>query len=252
MYLQCICLLCVGLLIQADSNPLPELKQFLADFRKTLHTDDVLLSEYTYTETRTHTQLESDGTPGKKGTEVYQITRGPDGAIYRQLVSKNDVPVSPGKPQGVQRTQAKDEQKIIDDVFAGYDMHIVGREDFDGRPAIRIRFTPRARYSPQTPFGKIMQHVAGEAWVDEADQQLARIEAEVIDPVSIGFGFIAKLQKGAMIHAERRKINNQAWLPFKAEVSLRARILLLKGLHIRETLEYSDYKKFTVETPVKP
>ena len=252
MYFQCICLLCVGLLIQADSNPLPELKQFLAAFRKTLHTDDVLLSEYTYTETRTHTELKSDGKPGKMETDAYRVTRGSDGAIYRLLVSKNDVPVPAGKPQKVEVTQRKDEQRILDDVFAGYDMQIVGREDLDSRPAIRIRFVPRTGYSPETRLGKIMQHVAGEAWINEADHQLARIDAEVIDPISIGFGFLARLQKGAAIHAERRKINGEVWLPHEAEVSLSARILLLKGLHFSEKFEYSDYKKFVVETTIKP
>lgn len=245
-------LLCVGLLFQTDSKPLPELKQFLAEFRKTLHTDDVLLSQYTYTETRTHTELGSGGTPTKTETDIYHVTRGPDGLVYRQLVSKNDVAVSGAKPQNVERTQRKDEPKIIDDVFAGYDMQIVGREDLDGRPAIRMRFIPRAGYSPGTRLGKILQHVAGEAWINEADHQMVRIDAEVVDPISIGFGFLARLQKGAIIHVERRKINNEAWLPYKAEVSLRARILLLKGLHIRETFEYSDYKKFTVETTIKP
>jgi hypothetical protein len=54
-----------------------------------------------------------------------------------------------------------------------------------------------------------------------------------------------------MIHAERRKVNDEVWLPSRTEVTLSARILLLKGIHIREILEYSDYKKFNVETIIK-
>ena len=87
--------------------------------------------------------------------------------------------------------------------------------------------------------------------MNESDHQLVRIDAHVIDTISLGFGLLAKLQKGAMVHAERRKVNDEVWLPDKTEVSLSARVLLLKGFHLREILEYSEYKKFNVETVIK-
>src|SRR5581483_2737017 len=177
-----------------------------------------------------------------------QVTRGSDGTIYRRLVSKNGEPVNGAKPQKVYGRSRKDEEKVIDDVFAGYEMRIVAREDVDGRPAIRIEFKPRPRYNPKTREGRIMRRVAGEAWVNEGDHQLVRLDAEAIDTISVGFGLLAKLQKGAKIQAERKKINNEAWLPARTEVSLTARILLLKGFHLREVREYSDYRKFNVET----
>ena len=238
-------------LLQADVRPLPELATFLADFRANLHTDDVLLSQYTYTEKRTHIELGSDGTPGKTQTNVYQITRASDGAIYRKLVSTDGKAVKAAKPEKVRDVSRRDDQKVIDDIFAGYDMRIVGREDFDGRPVTRIHFRPRPKYVSRTRQGRIAHHVAGDAWIDEADHQLARVEAEVIDSVSIGFGLLAKLQKGAMLRGERRKVNEEIWLPARTEVFLSARILLLKGINLREILEYSDYKKFNVETTIK-
>src|SRR5215471_4974327 len=92
-------LLIVSALLQADARPLPELELFLADFRANLHTDDVLLSQYTYTEKRTHIELSSDRTPQKTETHVYQITRGSDGAVYRKLVSTDGKDVKAAKPE---------------------------------------------------------------------------------------------------------------------------------------------------------
>jgi hypothetical protein len=244
-------LLCASLFVQANSKPLPELRQFLKDFRKTLHTNDLLLSQYTYTEKRTHIELGSDDQPKKAQTLIYHVTRAADGSIYRQLVSNDGSPVRSAKPEKVERGTRKDEDKVIDDVFAGYDMRIIGREEIEGRLAIRISFQPRADYRPSTREGKIIHHVEGEAWVNEADHQLVRVDAHVIDTISLGFGLLAKLQKGATLHAERRKVNDEVWLPVKTEVSLSARVLLLKGIHVREVLEYSDYKKFNVETIIK-
>ena len=245
-----IYLLAATLFVQAE-GALPALKPFLEEFRKNLHTDDVLLSQYTYSEKRTHVELSSNEEPKKTVTYIYEVTRGSDVTVYRRLVSKDGVQARSAKPEKVNRIQRNAEQGVIDDVFAGYDMKVVAREEIDGRPAIRIHFAPRSGYRPKTRQGKIMQHVAGDAWINESDHQLARIDAEVTDTISIGFGLLAKLQKGAKVHAERRKINDEVWLPAETQISLTARILMVKGLHLQETLEYFDYKKFNVETIIK-
>jgi hypothetical protein len=93
-----------------------------------------------------------------------------------------------------------------------------------------------------------MQHVAGKVWVDEQDHQIARVEIEVTDTISIGLGILARLQKGASIAEERRKFNDEIWLPVREDVRLKAKILLLKGFNIRQIMEYSDHKKYSVDT----
>src|SRR5215467_6139233 len=94
-----ILLFIVSALLQADARPLPELNTFLDDFRANLHTDDVLLSRYTYTEKQTHIELRSDGNPKKTQTDVYEITRGSDGTVYRKLVSSDGKAVKAAKPE---------------------------------------------------------------------------------------------------------------------------------------------------------
>jgi hypothetical protein len=49
---------------------------------------------------------------------------------------------------------------------------------------------------------------------------------------------------------QRRLVNNEIWLPEQAHFSGTGRLLLFKGLRIDTYSEYSDYKKFTVETSV--
>lgn len=241
----------IALFLQANAGSLPALKPFLDEFRSNLHTDDILLSQYTYSERRTHTELSSNEEPKDSESYMYEVTRGSDGSVYRRLISKNGNEVRSAKPDRVNRMNRNDEQNVIDDVFAGYDMKVVAREDIDGRPAIRIHFQPRSGYRAKTRQGRIIQHVAGDAWINEEDHQLARVDAQVIDTISLGFGLLAKLQKGATVHIDRQKVNNEVWLPAKMEISLNARVLLLKGFHIRETLEYFDFKKFNVETIIK-
>jgi hypothetical protein len=264
------------LAVQEGAKPLPDLQTFLSDFRKSLHTDDLLLSNYTYTEKRTTVELDSNRKPKKTEVDVFQVIPGTcDRPEYRRQTVKDGVPV----PQSELEKQDREHQKevsdarsdnrsrrlrrrnncrdlsaedrdIISDLFGVYDIRIVGREAISGESAVILTFKPRPNYKPKTRQGEIMKHVEGRAWVSEADHQLARLDAEVVDNISFGL-LLAKLQKGSRIFAERRKFNNEVWLPARVEVSVAARLLLVKGVNMKETIEYSDHKKFTVDTILK-
>ena len=74
---------------------------------------------------------------------------------------------------------------------------VVGRELVDGRPTIVVEFAPRPGYKPVTEGGKVIQKFSGRAWVDEADRQLVRLEAQLVETLGVGPARIARLQKGA-------------------------------------------------------
>ena len=58
----------------------------------------------------------------------------------------------------------------------------------------------------------------------------------------------ANLQKGTSFIFEQAYLNNEIWLPTYAEVHVGVRVLLVKGLTVNETIRYTDYKRFNVET----
>jgi hypothetical protein len=268
-------LLLLSLLGQDDTKPLPELKAFLAEFRKTLHTNNLLLSQYTYTERETRVELDSGGKPKKTEVKVYQILRGSEPEdIYRRLLSKNGKPVDPKELEKQDRERQKrmdererkrkkktpaelekersdekrEDDKIIDDIFALYAGQLLGREHVEGRAVIRLSFKARSGYKPKTREGKILQKIAGQAWVSEDDHELVRVDAEAIENISVGLGLLGKLNKGSRITGERLKVHDEVWLPSRIDILVNARVLLLKGFHFREIVEYSDHKKFNVET----
>ena len=89
----CTCLLLF--LVQNPSQPLPELKPFVAELRKTLHTDTLLLSQYTYTEKQTSIQLDSKDRPKKTEVNVFEVfPRSPERVGYRRQIVKNGTPLS--------------------------------------------------------------------------------------------------------------------------------------------------------------
>jgi hypothetical protein len=90
----------------------------------------------------------------------------------------------------------------------------------------------------------------GKAWFGETDQELIRIDLELLDDYSIGLGLVAKLNRGSRMVFQRRRVNNEIWLPSESHFKGTGRILLFKGFHIDAETAYSDYKKFSVETSV--
>jgi hypothetical protein len=270
-----LCLLVLLLPLQEADRPLPDQTSFMEAFRQNLHTPDKLLSQYTYTEKETENKRDSKGKINSTETNVYQVVNGAeDWETYRRHISKNGVALSPQELEKQDRKEQervekerrkragwseakraqekakadREERETTDDIFATFDYQFVRRESIDGVSTILVNFTPKKNYSPKTGDAKELQHVAGRLWVSEDDHQLVKLEAEVMEPIKIGAGLLAKVQKGSNLSFELRKINGEIWLPIKGQMTLNARLLLVKGWNMDLIVEFSDHKKFNVDT----
>jgi hypothetical protein len=264
-----------------DSRPLPELSSFLQNIRKHLHSDRIIQSRYTFNETAILRELDSDLKVKKTETSVYEVYPSVEEALtYRKLISKNGKPVSPEeikkhdneseknrrqwerrlaqesaseklRREAKEKKEIQKEEEILDEAFLLYKITLLGRDEIDGISVIALGFEPKPDYRPKTPEGKILSNVRGKAWFSEADQELVRIDAETTGNLSFGLGVIAKLNKGTTMVFQRRKINDEVWLPAMSRFVGTGRILLLKGFRIEQETLYSDYRKFTVETVIR-
>ena len=87
--------------------------------------------------------------------------------------------------------------------------------------------------------------------MSESDYELVRVEIEAIKDLSIGMGILARVHKGTVASFERRKVNNEAWLPAKVTWTASGRVLLVRRLRLRGISEFSAYRKFSVDTDWK-
>jgi hypothetical protein len=247
--------------------PLPDAPAFLAEVRERIHTDDFLLDQYTFTEKQTERRLDGDGNVKRITSSSYEVYPSAEpGHTYRKLVERDGkaLPVddlaredrkqqekeakAAARSPAVQAERRLKETQAVEEIFRLYDIRIVGREAVEGREAILVTFAPRPGVETATRAGKVLKKFSGRAWIDEADRQLVRVEAELTDDLSFGFGILAKVKKGSRAEMQRRKVNDEIWLPAEARFVGHARIFLVKGLNIDTLSEYSDYKKFTVAT----
>jgi hypothetical protein len=264
--------------LSAQERPLPDLKTFLPEVRKRLQTDQSLQSSYSYVETRRERKIDGKGRATSESVKVYENYPGlPGEGRYERLISENGRPIPRPEieKQNRERQQKAEEYakrltvqpakeharqtrdydkarremaEVVDDIFRVYDIRMLGRERIDNHDTIRFSLTARRNADPRTSDGKMMRHFAVMAWVSETDFELARLNVEAIDTVGIGLGLLARVSKGARIAFERKKVNNEVWLPASASYSFNARVALLKMMRRDATLEFSNYRKFMVDT----
>ena len=260
----------------AQERALPDFKTFAAEVKKHLATDEERQSGYMYIERRIDQRLDGKGRTTSQSVKVYEVYPGlPGEDRYRRLIEEDGKPVPSPKLAQTDAARRRDVEAYsermknqaewqkaerqyekardhyntaIDDIFRVYDIHMIRREPIDGHDTILATLVPKPGVKPLTKDGDIMRHFKARAWVSESDGELVRVEIEAIDDLSIGLGLLARVHKGTTATYQRRKVNDEAWLPAQVTWTAAARVLLLKQLRIRGISEFSSYRKFTVDT----
>jgi hypothetical protein len=264
--------------VAAQDRPLPDQQTFLKETRKHLQRDSSVQRNYMYVETRREVKLGKDRRVEEQSVKVVESYPGlPGQPRWERVVSENGKPVPTDEladqdrdrskkatemakrmetePDKERARQERDWQKVrserdeaIADIYTVFDVKMTGRERIEGHDTIAFMLTPKPDSKPKTREGDMMKHFTVRAWISETDYELVRLEADAIDNLSLGFGILAKLHKGAKLSFLRRKINGEVWLPAVMSYNGSARVGLLWTLRRTGTYEYSGYKKFTVDT----
>lgn len=263
----------------AQERPLPELQPFMALTRTRLQTDNERQRSYIYVETQRERKLDGAGrtrSESVKVVESYPPLPGEDERWERVLeeggrrkteaelarqdaarqktaeaLAKRLSSQAPGDRARLTRSYEKARKEALDrinDIFVVYDMAMTGRERIEGHDTIALTLEPRANSRPVTSEGRWMQYFRCRAWVSESDHELVKLNVEAVRDANIGFGVLARMNKGTVMTFSRRFINGEVWLPQRVDYTIKARVLMLKRYLQGGTIEFSNYRKFTVDT----
>src|SRR5262245_27296776 len=262
----------------AQQPPLPDQQAFLRELRKHIETDEYRQLGYMYVETRREQKLDKAGQPTGESVKILESYPGlPGEERWERVLSEDGKAVPPPQlerrdrerqkhveeyarklAEDPARMKVKEEREReqrrrelaenIDDIYRVFDVRMVGREVVEGHDTILVALTPRRDAKPRTRAGGIMRNFKVRAWISESDYELVRLDAEAIDTVSIGLGLLARVHKGSQLSFQRRKVNGESWLPARADYSFTARVGLVAVLRRGGSIEFSDYKKFGVDS----
>ncbi len=262
----------------AQERPLPDKDAFTREVRARLRTDDEAQRAYRYVETRRDQRLDEAGRIAEETVKVIESYPGfPGEGRWERIIVENGKPVPVPKLASQDRERQQQAQEYarelarqtdadraklarereqerrelettIDDAFRVFDFQMVRREMVNGHDTILVTMTPRPNAQPKTRIGRMVRSFHGRVWMSESDYEMVKLEVEALKDVSFGMGLLARVHKGTRLLFERRKVNDEAWLPARITYAASARILLLRRLRVGRVSEYADYRQFSVET----
>ena len=96
---------------------------------------------------------------------------------------------------------------------------------------------------------KYVSKLRGKVWIDKAEYQWVKIEAESIDTISFGL-ILVRLAKGSHMEFEAARVNDEIWLPSRQHIVAGARVGLLMKASVDVTTTFENYRKFQSDSKV--
>jgi hypothetical protein len=223
--------------------------------------------DYNYQRNIEVKQFDRQGKVTKTETETYDVGIY-YGRPYERLIARDGRPLSAKEDareqakmdrelakrkrraeeeQKVDREERRAERQAFRDIPEAFDFKLLGEESRFARKMWVIEATPRPGYRPVNDRAKLLAKMQGKMWIDQADYQLARVEAETIDTFSIG-AILLRIGRGSRIVLEQSRVNDEVWLPLAITVKGDARLALIKSFRAQIDIAYRNYKKFQTES----
>ncbi len=229
--------------------------------------------DYTYIDREVQNKLDGKGQTKSTEVKTYEVL-----AIYgepvQRLIEKDDKPLDTNeaakeeekiqklidkrknesdedrrKREEKQVKEREDGRKFVREIADAYDFKLVGTEEVGGRAAWVIDGEPRPGFEPHMKESKFLSKFHGRVWIDKSDLQLAKMDIEAIDTVSVGW-VLARIHKGTRVMLEQTRVNDEVWLPRHVTFKVDARVALFKGYNLDGDQEYRDYRKFRTSAKI--
>jgi len=134
----------------------------------------------------------------------------------------------------------KDRDDLIDATHNAFLFIFVGSEPRGNRTLSKYKMEPNPAFKPTSRLTSMFPKVRGFIWIDEASGELARIEGEVTEDISVGL-FLGKIYKGSHFMQERYEFRPGLWLVSFSQYDFDGR-KLFSGFSIHERTFYSNYR----------
>jgi hypothetical protein len=261
------------------ARPLPDLETLMKAIVANQQLIEDLREKYTFREFETEREIDDKGRAKEKETRTYEVTP-MAGRFVRRLVNRNGKELAKDEQEKEDRRvqkaaeaalQAKEKRKQReeererrskneeDDQDDRRRMTILSflklsevtsmrREMFRGHEVIAFDFEPKKNVKTRNRGEALVSKLIGTMWVDEAAQQIVRIEARLSDSFKIGGGLLASLSPQSAIVMEQEKVGGEVWMPSYAEANLAARVFLVAKFSRNVVTRYSDYKKVQIDS----
>ena len=135
----------------------------------------------------------------------------------------------------------KEQTRFLEEAPDAFNFKILSEEKLNGRAAWVIECKPKPGFTPRMDRSHMFEKIEAKAWVDQKDLQIVKLEADTLDPVSIGW-VLARIGRGTHMELEQMRLDDGTWVLKKLSIDGKAKIMVVDNKQLDETVTYSDYK----------
>lgn len=107
---------------------------------------------------------------------------------------------------------------------------------------IKLNFRPNPVFQPSSRVEKVLQQMAGQIWVNAAQQRLAGIHGVLTDEVKFAGGLLGHLEKGGEFTIRRTEVAPTRWEVTELAVNMRGRAVLIKSICVNQTELHTNFQ----------
>jgi len=149
----------------------------------------------------------------------------------------------PGQEEALAKMARKRKERndLIEATHAAFIFTLLGHEMRGERSLAKYSMVPNPKYKPTSRNATLLTKVRGFIWIDEESAELAKVEGEVSQDISLSL-FLAKVYKGSHFMQERYEMAPGIWLPTFQQYDFDGRKFLLP-FSIHERTLYTNYRR---------
>ena len=108
---------------------------------------------------------------------------------------------------------------------------------------LKLRFRPDPNYQPQSHEESVYTGMAGELWLNTAQQRLRKIDAQLFHDVDFGWGILGRLYKGGSFMVEQQQVDGNHWDSVAMKLDLTGKVMMIKPVVYKEQEYESDFHR---------
>ena len=173
--------------------------------------------------------------------QIYETAQGD----VARLLSINDSPIGPIAEQKEEarlqelardparqrhRKQAEDADtaralKVLRLLPSAFIYEYIGPGQGAHGPVERFSFHPNPDFSPPDLETEVLSAMAGELWIDPAQQRITHLEGRVQVDVQFGWGILGRLNRGGWIRIDQSEVAPGLWRTVRLQLDMSGRVV---------------------------
>jgi len=260
--------------IEDLDRPLPDIPALMHQVETHQREAEAIEKDYTYHSVESEHDIDSHGGIKKIEVNEYDVFW-IEGVRVRRLLKKDGKEVSEDEKkkedERIDKEAAKARERREKEDAKGKETDARGNDEvtvsrllelgsftnphrvlLNGRDTIVVDYAGDPKAKTRNSFENVIRDMAGTVWVDEREQTIVRLEGRFVNDFKLGGGLVVNIHNGFHFSAEFVRVNNEVWLPARAEGAGSARILLFHNVNGSLSIVDSDYRKFKTSSIILP